>query len=657
MKITIQNVTKFYGAREILNDFSLDVNDGTRLCVCGPNGCGKSTLVSIMAGESPPDSGRIITPKNCRIGYVQQILNDKDLDTELLAWVQSALPDWNDFWQEWEQSNQDEAQLKILMDKQHELESMYGYNPEQKAQTVLSGLGFSQNKWNMQLRKLSGGWRERAKLARVLIAGADVLLLDEPTNHLDLDAVEWLEDFLLHFKGSLIFVAHDRVFMDHISTHVLYLGHAKPVFRKATFTQFLQMQEEVEEQRERETKKLMDDLDHKMDFIRRFKAKASKARQAGSRQKQAKKLEKELENHRPENKRRDLAFKWPDASRSEKIVLSIADLAFQFPDGASLWPPLTFTLFRGQRIGLVGPNGCGKSTLLKILAGKIPKTSGQLQMSALTKLGYYSQQQDETLKLTNTVLGEMRRLSDPKTSEEELMSVLGLFLLGHSYFERTVSALSGGERSRLTLALLFLARCNLLVLDEPTNHLDLESREALLDALESFNGSLMIVAHDRHLLTHAVDEIWEVTPKGLIIHEQGFEAYEAKRQHDKAHEKIQQKSNKNATPTTANTGLSRDELKQIKREQAEQRNILSKQLNPLQKQYDALKTSMENNLDKQTELEALLADPDVYADEQKTATLLKDFHATQMQAEKELEELERLEIDINILKEKTKALD
>lgn len=658
MNITLQNISKAYGGKDILTDFSLDVVDGMRLCVCGPNGTGKSTLIRIMAKASPPDAGRVITPKNCRIGYVEQIIEEDELDCELLTWVQSALPDWGDFWQEWEKAHKenDEQTISRLMAKQHELEVQFGYNPEQKAQTVLSGLGFAKNKWALTLRKLSGGWRERAKLARVLVAGADVLLLDEPTNHLDLDAVEWLEEFLLSYKGSLIFVAHDRVFMDHISTHVLYLGASKPILRKATFSQFLEMQEEIEEQREREAKKLAEDLNHKMEFIRRFKAKATKARQAASRQKQAKRLEKEMENYRPEPKRRELSFKWPEASKSEKVVLSVADLYFEFPDGVSLWNKLTFTLFRGQRIGLVGHNGCGKSTLLKILAGKLAKTSGQIQMGSLTKLGYYSQQQTETLELKGTVLGEMRRLSDPRTTEEELMSVLGLFLLGQEYFDRQVSGLSGGERSRLALAVLFLARCNFLVLDEPTNHLDLESREALIEALENFDGTVLIVAHDRHLLASCVDEIWEVTKEGLIIYENGFEEYEEARQKEKQKSKIHAAVPEKQAPDAVKTSLSRDEQKRIKREQAQQRNQLSRMLKPLQEQYEKLEKQMEATLQKQTELEELLASQEVYTDGQKASQMLKDFHAIQIQAEQELEALSELEAQINALKEKSQAI-
>jgi ATP-binding cassette subfamily F protein 3 len=643
MNIILQNISKAYGDRDIFGDFSLDAPDGMRLCVCGPNGSGKSTLLRVMAGAVPPDAGRVIVPRGCRVGYVEQTLDEAALSAPLLSWVQADLPDWREFWRAWENAgeNADEATLAGLMARQHDLEARYGYNPEQKAQAVLSGLGFDRSRWTRPLGQLSGGWRERAKLARVLAAGADVLLLDEPTNHLDLDAVEWLEEFLLDFRGLLVFVAHDRVFMDRMGTHVLYMGGSKPLFRKATFSQFLKMQEEIEELREREAKRLAAEIDRKMDFVRRFKAKATKARQAASRQKMAKRLEKELEQCQPEPRSRTLSFKWPEAARSEKVILSCADLAFRFKDGTSLWPPLTFTLFRGQRIGLTGANGSGKSTLLKILAGKLPRASGGLAVGSLTRLGYYSQQQSETLDVRGTVLGEMRRLSDPKTTEEELMSVLGLFLLGQPYFDRSVATLSGGERSRLALAALFPARSNFLVLDEPTNHLDLESRQALLDALDAFDGALLLVAHDRYLLAEAVDEIWSMDENGLTVHKGGYPEYEEARRAARQ---------ETIRPSPEN-GQTRREQKQQKREQAAQRNALYQRLKPLQTRYDAGEKLLETILARQAEVESSLASPEVYADSSRTSALLREFHELKAGAERQLEELAALEERMTALKD------
>ncbi len=653
MKITIQELSKSFGGRDIFSNFSLEVDSGVRLCVCGPNGTGKSTLLRLLAGVESPDGGRVLLPRGCRLGFVEQELSEQALDTPLLTFVLDVLHDWNDFWAEWEQAAEsgDQSRLSTLMQRQSELEAVYGYNPEHRAKAVLSGLGFSEAKWGRTLRQLSGGWRERAKLARVLTAGADVLLLDEPTNHLDMEAVEWLESFLLDFRGALVFVAHDRMFMDNVGTHVLYLGLSRPVFRKANYSQFLVLQEEYNTQREREARALQDEINRKMAFVERFRAKATKARQAGSRQKMAKKLEKELEDYRPEPRRRELAFSWPEAPHSEKIVLAAADLAFHFPDGKSMWPPLTFTLYRGGRIALVGHNGCGKSTLLKLLAGQLERCGGNLVGASQMRLGYYTQHQMDTLRPDTTVLGEIRRLSDPRTTEEELMSVLGLFLLGQEYFDRQVSALSGGEKSRLVLASLFLKRCNFLLLDEPTNHLDLESREALVAALQKFTGTLLMVAHDRWLLSQVGAEAWELNQSGLTLYAD-FAAYDATRRARLAG--AEGKSGaplsaaglprvKDETAREAAPVLSREEQKRLRREQAEKRKALHKELKPLESRYAALEDELARVLDEQGTVETQLADPQVYADHSRSGELLRRFEECKRRGEDILEEMTGLE--------------
>ncbi len=658
MKVTLQDVTKYFGGNTILENFSLDIESGVRLCVCGSNGTGKSTLLRIIAGMETTDGGRVLMPKESRLGYVEQELSEDSLQKPLLSYVQEALPDWQDFWKEWEKAahSDDQSALNELMARQAELEAVYGYNPEHRAQAVLSGLGFSQDKWAMPLCKLSGGWRERAKLARVLTAGADILLLDEPTNHLDIEAVEWLESFLLAFKGVLIFVAHDRVFMDKVSTHVLYLGMSRPFFRKANFTEFIAMQEELEAQREREAKSLQDEIARKMAFVDRFRAKATKARQAGSRQKMAKKLEKELENFQPEQKRRTLNFSWPQATRTEKMVLGVVDVDFAFAgDGKHLWPALSFNLYRGQRVALVGPNGCGKSTLLKILAGRLEKTGGVVQCGSLVRLGYFSQHQLDVLNADGTVLGEIRRLSDPRTTEEELMSVLGMFMLGKNYFERKVLSLSGGEKSRLILATLFLGRCNFLILDEPTNHLDLESREALITALDAFDGTLLMVAHDRWLLSEVAEEAWALSEDGIVRYERGFAEYDAARR-AKLAEKESPKSANTEISNANKQSLSRDELKILKRKQAEERNALSKEMQPVQKRYTHCEATLEERMLEQEDIEQKLADPEVYANEAESAPLLRRFGEVKEEVEGLLEEMAQLEEKLAILEERRKAI-
>ncbi len=646
MNIILQNLYKSYGNNDILNDFSLDIASGTRMTICGANGCGKSTLIRIIAGVDTADAGRVIFPKGCRVGYVEQHLDEHALDSNLLAYVIDVLFDWNDFWEEWDKAHQenDAVKIKQMLEKQHEIEAKFGYNPEQRAQEILSGLGFSEEKWLKPLKELSGGWRERAKLARVLVAGADVLLLDEPTNHLDMDAVEWLESFLLAYQGVLIFVAHDRYFMDKIGSHVLYMGGVKPIFRKTTYSKFLLIQEEIEEQKERESKRLSSEIEKKMDFVRRFGAKASKARQSNSKLKMAQKLGKELEGLKPEKKRRELSFAFPEAMKCEKVVLSVADLDFAFPDNVRVWKPLTFSLFRGQKIALVGHNGSGKSTLLKILAGVLEKTSGSIAFASQAKVGYFSQHQGDIFSPNATVLAEIRRLSDPHLTEEELMSVLGLFMLGHNYFERFIKTLSGGEKSRLALALLFLRRSNFLIMDEPTNHLDIESRQALVEALDIYDGTLLLVAHDRYLLSQVADEVWEMSNQGIEQFDTDFESYYNERKH-----KIISPQEEKNKDDTLSQNISREDLKKIKRAQADERNKIYKKLKPLQDAYAKKEQEFEKIAQRQQEIENLLADTQTFEDSAKATELLKEFHMVEQSAENIMEELSEIENKINIL--------
>jgi len=652
MNINIQNLTKTYGGHDLFANFSLEIQSGVRLCVCGPNGCGKSTLIKLIAGVTSSDGGKVSMPKECRLGYVAQEMDENLLETPLLTWVLEVLPDWNDFWAKWEAATEagDESALKTLGARQAELEQIYGHNPEHRAKTVLSGLGFAERKWHMSIGQLSGGWRERAKLARVLTAGADVLLLDEPTNHLDLEAVEWLENFLLEYTGVLVFVAHDRVFMDKIGTHVLYLGASKPMFRKGNFTQFLALQDEIEAQKVREQQRLAGEIERKMDFVRRFKAKASKARQAGSKQKMAARLDKELSSIQVEAKRRTLAFKWPEPVQADKTVLSVVGLDYSFDDGTRLWPNLDFQLYRDMRVALVGHNGCGKSTLLKLIAGRLEKDGGNVVMGSKVRMGYYSQHQLDILNASGTALGEIRRLSDPRTTEEELMSVLGLFMLGQSFFDRQVSTLSGGEKSRLLLATLFLSRSNFLVLDEPTNHLDLESREALVEALDAFDGTIFMVAHDRYLLSSVADQVWSLDENGFTVYESGFEEY------DKARRQLASEAAGKDADAARGGGLSRDEQKRIKRQQAELRNTIYKELKPKQEAFAKLEKEFEASLEEQGEVEAMLADPAVYADSGKASDLLKRFHALQAKGEELMEKMGELEVVINELEARKAAL-
>lgn len=646
-KVTIHALTKSYGGRDLFGDFNMEISGGTRLAVVGANGAGKSTLLRILAGESQPDGGRVIYSSGTRLGYVAQELEAEDLDRELLSWVMAALPSWAGFWRRWEEAVHDhnEGRLKVLAEEQALLEQQLGYNPEHRGKTILYGLGFVDADLERPIRALSGGWRERAKLARVLTAGADVLLLDEPTNHLDLEAVSWLEDYLLGFSGVLVFVAHDRVFLDKVATQTLFLGDVKPILRPGTFSHFLQWREEMELQWERQAQAIDDKIKRQGVFIDRFRYKASKARQAQSKLKSSERMQKDLEelrNQRPETRAKVLSFSLPEPTRGDQTVLAAADLEFAFPGGKSLWPSLTFQLYRGQKVALAGPNGAGKTTLLKLISGELTPASGRIRLGPNTVMGYFSQHQTEILVPETQVLAEMRRLTGPKASHFEVCSILGLFLLGEEYWERPVASLSGGEKSRLLLASLFAARANFLVLDEPTNHLDLESREALIRALDEYSGTLLFVAHDRRLMAEAAQEVWTVDEQGLRIFSRGYAEYEESRRQGASGD----------CPLESPAGparSSRQEEKERRRLEAEQRNALSRKIKPLREKYADLEAKLEQTLARQTELEQGLADPDVYVKAEKFTRLIADYHEAERRTEELLHRLEVLETEIAAL--------
>jgi ATP-binding cassette subfamily F protein 3 len=640
-KITVQSVSKAYSGVDLFQGLSMEVHSGTRLALVGPNGCGKSTLLKIMAGEVSADSGKVTIPKGSQIGFVHQELGGADLAKTLHDFVLEVLPSWNEFWREWRAALDagDDAALIRLHERQEELEHQYGYNPEHRAHAILSGLGFASEAFPRPVGELSGGWRERAKLARVLVAGADILFLDEPTNHLDLEAVEWLESYVQNFEGVLVFVAHDRYFLDRCANRILFLGGEKPVLRDGNFSQFLEWSAERSEQARRQADKLRAEIGRKQAFVDRFKAKATKARQAQSRVGQINKLQSELDSLAPEVRSRSLSFTWPEPERGNQTVLSAVDLSFSFPD-APLFADLNFNIYRGQRIGLVGPNGRGKSTLIKLITGQLQPTSGRVVLGSSISTGYFSQHQTDIVRPAFTVMSEIRRLAAPQASDFQLKSALGLFMLGERYWEKKVEDLSGGEKNRLVLSTLFLSRANFLILDEPTNHLDMESREALMDALSAYNGTMLVVAHDRYLLSEVVTEIWELAPHGIEVHQCGFDEYLERR-------KAREAQTERGLPD--DTRAVRQEQKQRKREEAEMRNRIYRQIKPLKKKFDKLEEELEANLVEQEEVEALLADPTTYADADASRELGRRFSELQARAEDIMSDLAYLEKEMQEL--------
>ncbi len=640
MKITVNNISKSFSGEDLFRELSFEVNPGCRLAVTGPNGCGKSTLLNIMAGLSRPDSGNISRPREMRIGYVAQDLLEGQLDVPLLEYVLDAIPDWGEFWREWKLTLAlgDNNRLTQLSRKQAEMEEAYGYNPEYRAEMILSGLGFEKDSFKVPLNMLSGGWRERAKLSRVLLQGADLLILDEPTNHLDMEAVLWLEEYLLSFSGILVLVVHDRFFLDKVATHVLHLGFDKPYFRQGNYSSFAAWHEHKELLKEKERNKISGEISHLKSFVDRFRYKATKARQAQSRIARMEKLAGRVQDFAADHKGKTLNFSWPKPQKASRVAITCSELNFAHPGKQELFNNLNFQLFHGQKIGLLGCNGSGKSTLFKLIISQLKPHKGFIKLGQNTCPAYFSQHQTDTLVMENTVISEIRRLSGNDPAEEEIRSVLGLFLLDESFWERRVLSLSGGEKSRLILASLFLARANLLLLDEPTNHLDMETREALIAALKDFPGAVFIIAHDRFLLSEVAGEVWSLEACAIVQHGVGFSQYY--QQYCNAPQKTACLREQEPC-ADKKTGSSQ---KQRRREQAQLRNRYYQLIKPLQEKFQRQEASLEQSLRRQEEIESLLARTETYQSPERFKKLHIEYHKLVKQNEDLMQQLEELEL-------------
>jgi len=494
--IQLRGLTLARGARILLEHVDLQVHAGQRVGVVGANGSGKSSLFDLLRGELQPEQGACEVPSQWRIATVEQetpALAQPAVEYVLdgdgrLREVERALASAH--------SAHDGERIGIL---HAELEALDGYSARSRAATLMSGLGFGTCDLDRPVAEFSGGWRMRLNLARALVSRADLTLLDEPTNHLDLDAVVWLERWLAGYPGTLLVVSHDRDFLDGCTTHTAHLSGGRLTLYTGNYSSFeaqraaqLATQQATFARQQREIARLTR-------FIERFKAKASKARQAQSRVKALARMERVAAAH----VEAPFDFEFPDPERIPDPMLSLETVAAGY-DAGTVLRDVSLQLRTGASIGLLGPNGAGKSTLVRVLAGEIAPRSGRRVAGPGLEIGYFAQHQLEQLDPAGSPLSHLARL-DPRRREQELRDYLGGFDFGGEMAEAPVARFSGGERSRLVLALLVRQRPNLLLLDEPTNHLDLEMRHALTRALAGFEGSLVLVSHDRSLLRSVCD--------------------------------------------------------------------------------------------------------------------------------------------------------
>jgi ATP-binding cassette subfamily F protein 3 len=491
--LTVSQVSKSFAGRILFEDVSLQVNRGDRIGLVGPNGAGKSTLFSLILDEASPDSGKVSLEKNATIGYLPQ---------EIAA-------------------AGEESVLELACGKSHQaLADEHDWEIEPKAKRMLAGLAFRESDFNRPARALSGGWIMRAHLARLLVMEPDLLLLDEPTNHLDLESLVWFQEYLKNYPGAILMISHDREFLNALVGSIVEIAHAKLLRYRGNWDSYLEQKAAREEQQLSAYKNQQKEIASLQQFADRFRAKASKASQAQSKLKQIDRMEKIAA---PTAQAKTIKFRFPQPPRSGLRTITLKDVRHAY-DLLVVYDLLNFEAERGQRTVLVGPNGAGKSTLLKLLAGVLPVQEGERELGHNVRVGYFSQHRVEMLNVRQTVLESVLDAPDP-VPEQTARTVLGSFLFRGDDVFKTVGVLSGGEKSRLALVKLLLHPPNLLLMDEPTTHLDVGSIDALIGALQQYEGTLIFISHDVHFIRAIASSVLHINAGKLTPYAGDYQYY------------------------------------------------------------------------------------------------------------------------------------
>lgn len=512
--LRLEHVSKMYPTGEVLKDINWEVKPGDRIGLVGVNGAGKSTQLKIIAGEMEPTTGEVIRPSSLHIAYLTQ-----EFEVDPTRTVRE------EFWRAFQEANEvheslaqvhqaletvTPEKLDSLLNKmdrlQRRFEAMGGYELETRIEKILPEMGFAIEDGDRLVSSFSGGWQMRMSLGKILLQSPDLLLLDEPTNHLDLETIEWLETYLKGLTTPMVIVSHDREFLDRLCTQIVETERGVSSTYLGNYSAYLQQKEELRNAQLSAYERQQKELEKQQAFVDRFRASATRSTQAKSREKQLDKIDR---IEAPDSDVRTLRFRFPPAPRSGREVVIIKDLTHMY-DNKILFLGAELLIERGDRVAILGPNGAGKSTLLHLMMGMEPPTEGTIKLGDHNVIpGYFEQNQAEALDLSKTVMDTIHD-EVPDWKDEEVRTLLGRFLFTGDTVFKKVEALSGGEKARLALAKMLLRPANLLVLDEPTNHLDIPAKEMLEEAIQNYDGSVIIVSHDRYFISKTANKIVEI---------------------------------------------------------------------------------------------------------------------------------------------------
>lgn len=630
--LSVNHLDVNFGDKHLFKDVSIQIYDGNRIGLIGVNGAGKSTLLKIMAGVSATDDGVVSVAKNFTIGYLAQESNELVSDCTLYQEAETAFGDLLALQAESEQLNEKIQATDVSPEKLEQLLERHGdiqqqldgseiYKISGKIEKVLLGLGFSREDMEKTVSSFSGGWQMRLKLAKMLLEAPSLLLLDEPTNHLDLDSLTWVEQFLANYNGSMIIISHDRTFLDKVTERTWELSFGRLDVYKGNYSYYLTEKEERRAIEKGAYDNQQAKIKQTMRFVDKFRAKATKARQVQSRVKQLEKLERiELSGEEHQIK-----FTFPPAPSSGRDVLLVEQVSKKY-DGKPVFRDVDLLLNRGDKVAVVGVNGAGKSTFVKILAGRIEHDSGEVKLGTNVSLSYFGQHQAQELSPQLSVLDTMALTGEDMTVTKT-RSLLGAFLFRGDDVDKKVSVLSGGEKSRLALAKMIAIPANCMLLDEPTNHLDMSSQEVLQEAMAQYDGTIVVVSHNRYFLDSFVNRVLEVKKGRITVYEGNITEYLQKQEQLQEAEKQKEgRQKQQAASNGKQSSDSQDNRKEKKRQEAFLRQERSRLAGPWLKKLKESEQQVENLEQQKDELETLMADSNLYSDEKKWDEVSKQYN-------------------------------